>query len=91
MSELDPVWERHAREIASRVGELLRDGPPIVVQEYLTPEQAARLLGMPIRTLENYRVRDAGGPPFHRISSRLIRYRVSELHEWMEARRVECE
>lgn len=90
MSELDPVWERHAREIASRVAELLRERSA-VVQEYLSPEEAAHLLGMPIRTLENYRVRDAGGPPFHRISSRLIRYRVSELHEWMEARRVECE
>lgn len=88
MPELDPVYETHARLVAARVAELLREQSN-VVQEYLSPEEAARLLGLPVRTLENYRARDAGGPPFHRISSRLVRYRVSELHDWMEARRVD--
>jgi hypothetical protein len=80
---LIPEYEDHARLVAARVAELLRDEPP-VTPEYLTVPQASVFLGIPERTLENYRVRDEGGPPFSRIG-RIIRYRVSDLRDWMEA------
>ncbi len=49
-----------------------------------SPEDAAVILGISDRTLENYRVRDGGGPPFTRVG-RLVRYKVADLRAWMEA------
>ena len=52
----------------------------------LTPFRAAEYLSMTPRFLEMRRHR-GGGPPFVRISSRAIRYFLSDLREWAEARR----
>lgn len=54
----------------------------------LVPEMtAADLLGLSIRTLQNWRVR-GGGPCFVRISARCIRYRISDVEDWIEGRTV---
>jgi hypothetical protein len=46
---------------------------------------AAASIGVPPRTLQWWRL--AGkSPPFVRISSRIIRYRRSDLIEWINAR-----
>jgi excisionase family DNA binding protein len=87
MPTLDPVYEEHARLIAARVADLLREGSA-VVPEYVSQKDAAVLLGISKRTLENYRVRDVGGPPFHRIGG-LVRYKVADLRAWIDAGRVE--
>lgn len=86
---LDPIYEEHARLVATRVADILRERSA-VVPEYLSPEDAAVLLGISKRTLENYRVRGDGGPPYHRIGG-LIRYRVADLRAWVERGRVEPE
>jgi predicted DNA-binding transcriptional regulator AlpA len=53
----------------------------------LTESQAARLLGISVRTLQAWRVRGGGsGPRYVRISSRCVRYRVPDLEEWIETR-----
>ncbi len=55
---------------------------------YLICEKdAARLLGFTPRFLQARRLR-GGGPPFVRISQRAVRYRVSDLKRWAEARIV---
>lgn len=55
-------------------------------ENQLVPEmEAANLLGLSIRTLQNWRVR-GGGPRFVRISSRCIRYRITDIEEWIAAR-----
>lgn len=55
-------------------------------QSQLVPEmEAADLLGLSIRTLQNWRVR-GGGPRFVRISARCIRYRIADIEEWISAR-----
>jgi excisionase family DNA binding protein len=86
---LDPLYEEHARLVAARVAEMLRERST-VVPEYLNPEDAAVLVGISKRTLENYRVRDDGGPPFLRVGG-LVRYKVADLREWIERGRVEPE
>jgi excisionase family DNA binding protein len=54
--------------------------------EFLTQEQAAKLLTVSPATLQDWRVR-GGGPPFARIG-RLIRYMRADLLAWSAARTV---
>ncbi len=51
----------------------------------LDERQAAEALGLTPRTLQEWR-RTGGGPPFVRVSSRCVRYRVADLETWIEAR-----
>jgi predicted DNA-binding transcriptional regulator AlpA len=50
----------------------------------LTPVEAADLLGLTPRFLERRRY-VGDGPPFIRISARCVRYRSSDLREWIES------
>ncbi len=54
-------------------------------EQLLRQEQAALMLGLTPRCLENWRHR-GGGPSYVRVSARCIRYRRSDLDEWVEAR-----
>lgn len=85
---LEPVYEEHARLVAARVVELLRDRDTIA-PEYVGPREAAVFLSVSFRTLEGWRADDEG-PAFVRMG-RLTRYKVSDLHAWMAARRVACD
>jgi predicted DNA-binding transcriptional regulator AlpA len=59
-----------------------------MLNELLNQRQAAARLGLGSpRTLESWRLRGFG-PAFVRLSSRLVRYRVSDLDEWIAARVV---
>jgi excisionase family DNA binding protein len=48
----------------------------------LDPKQAARILGLSVRTLERHRIAGTG-PRFARLG-RLVRYRHSDLDQWVE-------
>lgn len=48
-------------------------------------KHAAEYLGYTTRALQNWRLR-GGGPKFVRVSARSIRYRVSDVEAWVEAR-----
>lgn len=48
----------------------------------------ARLLGVKPRTLEGWRRRGCG-PPFIRLSGRVIRYNRADLERWLNERRVD--
>ena len=52
---------------------------------YMDSTQAAEFLGLSPGTLARYRV-DGVGPVYYRIGNR-IRYKLSDLVEWREARR----
>jgi phage terminase Nu1 subunit (DNA packaging protein) len=54
---------------------------PIMVDE----RQAAAMLGMTPRTLQQWR-RDGIDLPYVRVSSRCVRYRVVDLERWAAAR-----
>ena len=56
-----------------------------VTEDLLKPKEAAARLGLTVRFLEARRYR-GDGPAFVRISPRCVRYRDSDLQEWIEAR-----
>jgi predicted DNA-binding transcriptional regulator AlpA len=59
-----------------------------MTDDLLDQRQAATRLGLPsARTLEAWRLRGYG-PPFLRLSPRLVRYRASDLDQWLAARVV---
>ena len=55
--------------------------------EFLSPADAARYLSVSAKQLENWRRAGNGGPPFHKFSRRLVRYRRSELLAWADEHR----
>lgn len=57
-------------------------------QAMLTTTQAATLLGLSPRTLEQLRVK-GGGPVYFALGKRAIRYRRQALESWLAARRRE--
>ena len=59
-----------------------------MTDDLLDQRQAATRLGLPsARTLETWRCRGYG-PPFLRLSPRLVRYRASDIDQWLAARVV---
>ena len=52
----------------------------------LYPAEVAFLLGLSIRTLEAARLR-GGGVPYIRLGRRAIRYRRSDVMDWIESHR----
>ena len=55
--------------------------------EYLSPREAAAYLRCTTAALARYR-QERRGPPFLRISKRMVRYSQRDLVEWLEQRRV---
>jgi predicted DNA-binding transcriptional regulator AlpA len=53
--------------------------------DLITEVELADWLEVSLRTLQGWRVR-GGGPRYVRISSRCVRYRVSCVRAWIEAR-----
>jgi len=51
----------------------------------LTSGEAARFLRLEPRTLESWRGRGIG-PKFVRYSARCVRYRLKDLHDWIDSR-----
>jgi predicted DNA-binding transcriptional regulator AlpA len=59
-----------------------------MAEDLLDQRQAATRLGLPsARTLEAWR-RRGYGPPFIRLSPRLVRYRASDIDRWLAVRVV---
>lgn len=81
-----------AKEIAREVAAELADGyatgryaPP---PEYLNTAHAAAFLGLTPAGMETMR-KEGRGPAFIRASGKLVRYRVTDLRDWMAQHRVE--
>lgn len=58
-----------------------------VNESLLTPKQAAEYLSMPETTLAQWRSQRKG-PPYVKLEGRLVRYRRSELEEWLARQTV---
>lgn len=61
---------------------LMRANPP----QWMTTDEAAAYTQMSPHTLHRYRKIDAGGPPFHQPTDRIVRYSRDDLDEWMRSR-----
>jgi len=60
------------------------DAPQSIAPALLTEHEAAVLLHVSPRSLQNWRVR-GGGPQFVKINRRMVRYRASDLLSWVHA------
>jgi len=56
-------------------------------EQLLNETQAADILCYSVRALQNWRHR-GGGPRFVKVSARSVRYRHSDLIQWIESRTV---
>jgi len=50
-------------------------------QQFIDEKIAAEFLGISPRTLQGYRTK-GGGPEFHKISHKVVRYKIAELIKW---------
>ncbi len=57
------------------------------LERLLTRDEVEAVFGISRRYLEVSAVR-GDGPPMIRVGSRMVRYRVADLREWLDARRV---
>jgi len=62
----------------------------IDLNRLLTQEQAAALLGVAPRTLENHRARRVG-PRFIALSRRCVRYKLADLEAWIASKAIAVE
>jgi predicted DNA-binding transcriptional regulator AlpA len=51
----------------------------------VTPDQAARLVGLTIHTLQRMRT-EGNGPKFIKLGKRRVGYRARDLAEWLDGR-----
>jgi hypothetical protein len=54
------------------------------LESALTEEQAARVIGVAVKTMHNWRVKGMG-PPFVATGPKLVRYRPRDLRAFQEA------
>jgi predicted DNA-binding transcriptional regulator AlpA len=57
-----------------------------VVERLLTTPEAAKLLALSPRTLEDYRLREGSGPPYVTLARNAVRYRMTSLLAWVSER-----
>lgn len=56
---------------------------------FLTTEEVAQLLRVDASSVRRWRAgRPQQGPPFIRLSERVVLYDVDDLHAWLDARRT---
>ena len=53
-------------------------------KQFLTEREVARLLGFTIRTVQEWRIMKRG-PKAHRFGSKGVRYKLSDLNQWIES------
>lgn len=58
-----------------------------IADKLLTPDEAAAILDIPIRTLKLWRL-DNLGPPYCQFGPRTIRYRSTDLERWIEQQTI---
>ncbi len=53
-------------------------------KQYITPAEFERLYGIDRRKLRTLR-REGGGPPFRRLSSKVVFYSIRGIHKWFKS------
>jgi len=70
-----------------------KEGTPKETMEilcYLNEREAARIMGVALQTLRNWRFQRRG-PSYFVVSSRMIRYSLSSVIDFMEQRKINTE
>jgi predicted DNA-binding transcriptional regulator AlpA len=55
---------------------------------FLTTEQVSALTGIAVQTLNNWRSTRRGGPPWLKLSGKLVRYEREAVEAWLASRTV---
>ena len=50
-------------------------------------EEAARILGLAVQTLRNWRFKRVG-PDYLKVGARAVRYKIEDLETWIENNRI---
>ncbi|MCW2238166.1 helix-turn-helix transcriptional regulator [Azospirillum canadense] len=79
-----PASSRH--HLDQRVDTLLEQGQQSALDELLTTKELASWLGVSAQWLELGRSKGYG-PPFRRISTRMIRYQRGDVRVWLAERK----
>lgn len=74
-----------AERVFTRLWKQIQTGGTPSVPEYLSTHQAAILVGLTDRGMEDMRLRNEG-PPYTHVG-RKVRYRAADLRDWAESRR----
>lgn len=56
-------------------------------QRYLNEFEVSELTGIAVQTLRNKRFMGEG-PPYYKVFKRSVRYKLSEVYEFMESRKI---
>ena len=59
----------------------------LIEQRFMTEKETAKLTSRSVSTLRNERSRGVG-MPYHRIGQRSIRYKLEDVMEWMNSRKI---
>jgi len=57
------------------------------IPQWINEKEASRIMGVALQTLRNWRSQRKG-PSYFVVSARMIRYRLSDLIDFMEQRKV---
>lgn len=57
------------------------------MNQLLTTEQAAKYVGVRPKQMQGWR-HDKTGPRFIRLNSKTVRYRMTDLDEWVKSKQV---
>ena len=63
---------------------LVKEKSPLL-SDFMTPDEAAKELGIHVKTLARWRDRGEG-PPFHRLGRRIL-YQRTVLERWIRGRK----
>ncbi len=65
------------------------DTASLILEPWLSTEDVARLLRVDASTLRRWRTaRPVQGPPFVRLSNRVVMYHSRDLQQWLANRRI---
>jgi hypothetical protein len=60
----------------------------VEIPKMVDEQSASDLIGVKVKTLQDWRLKRNFGPPFIRVGGKLIRYRVDALLAWLEENTV---
>ena len=92
MHQIDDSFRVLAQEVGAHIASKLQtqlQRPDTLTPEYLTPRQAAQLIGFSLRALEAMRARRIG-PAYVKVGKAKngpIRYSVEDVRAWMQSHR----
>ena len=59
-----------------------------MTQKYLTPEEVSLVYNIPVNTLSQWRVQGIG-PCYYKLGA-AVRYKITDMDEFMETNRMVC-